>query len=412
MASALDNFIKQDYPNKELIIVDDGDEPVGDLINKIPNIYYYYQQHRRSVGIKRNIACGHAKGEIIIHMDDDDWYAENWLTIHVRELIHSGADICGLKDVSFYSVHDKTHYKYSDVPGVKPWAYGGTLSYWKSYWEQFQFKDIQAGEDNDFLLSNNPKVHTFNYPEGYLGIIHSDNISMVPFENPQDKIFVSKWMRPLKKPELGRSPLSFPMSVNMPLVSCIMPTANRHKYIPLALNHFRKQDYPFKELVIIDDGISPIIDLIPKNLNIKYHYNNNVGTIGAKRNEACKMAAGSIIIHWDDDDWYAPDWISHQVKALMSSDADICGLNQTQFYSVPDNKYWMTKNMNSRKLWLSGATLAYYKSYWEKNNFKDIQVGEDDDFVRNYNARICAHDYYQGYIGVIHKKNTVTKVFE
>lgn len=53
-----------------------------------------------------------------------------------------------------------------------------------------------------------------------------------------------------------------------PLVSCIMPTADRQKYIPFAVDYFLSQDYQNAELVIIDDGLEPILPLLPNNHKI------------------------------------------------------------------------------------------------------------------------------------------------
>lgn len=198
----------------------------------------------------------------------------------------------------------------------------------------------------------------------------------------------------------------------LPLVTCIMPTANREELMLKAIQYFLEQDYPYKELVIIDDGAESAIRSIPNLYSIRYFYLKQPKSIGAKRNQACEKAAGSIIIHWDDDDWYAPDWISHQVNILLKSDADICGLNKIQYYSVNTGiKYWMTNNINPKRPWLSGATLAYRKSFWKRHKFKDLQIGEDDEFVRNTCTRIFAHSYYNGFLAIVHSSNVRIKEF-
>jgi len=48
-----------------------------------------------------------------------------------------------------------------------------------------------------------------------------------------------------------------------PLVSCIMPTADRRVFVPQAIRYFLRQHYPNRELIIIDDGVDPVADLIP-----------------------------------------------------------------------------------------------------------------------------------------------------
>lgn len=199
---------------------------------------------------------------------------------------------------------------------------------------------------------------------------------------------------------------------SLPLVTCIMPTANREELMLKAIQYFLNQDYPYKELVIIDDGTESAIRSIPNLYSIRYFYLKQPKNIGAKRNQACEKAAGSIIVHWDDDDWYAADWISHQVNILLKSEADICGLNKIQYYSVNTHtKYWMTENRNVKRSWLSGATLAYRKSFWKKHRFKDLQIGEDDDFIRNTGARIVAHNYYDGFLATIHSSNVRIKEY-
>lgn len=198
---------------------------------------------------------------------------------------------------------------------------------------------------------------------------------------------------------------------DLPIVSCIMPTADRQEFIPRALKYFLDQDYPFKELIIIDDGKTPILPLLPNLYSVRYFYLNTSHVIGAKRNIACGKAAGSIIIHWDDDDWYAPNWISYQVNTLLNSEADICGLSHVQFYSRKENRLYFTKNINAKKHWLAGATLAYQKKFWNKHPFKNIQIGEDDFFIRSTKAKVIAHDYHKGFLAIIHSKNIRLKEY-
>ena len=40
-----------------------------------------------------------------------------------------------------------------------------------------------------------------------------------------------------------------------------MPTANRRAFVPQALAYFMRQDYPHRELIIVDDGPNDVRDL-------------------------------------------------------------------------------------------------------------------------------------------------------
>jgi glycosyltransferase involved in cell wall biosynthesis len=201
-----------------------------------------------------------------------------------------------------------------------------------------------------------------------------------------------------------------------PVVSCIMPTANRQKYIPFAIKHFLAQDYDFKELIIIDDGRESIERLLPKEDNIKYNYSLKVKSVGTKRNLACDIATGDIIVHWDDDDWYAPDWLSRQVDILRSSAADICGIEHVNFYSTITDTLWkgtsLNRNNPNYRAFLYGATLSYPKAFWQKNPFQDRKAGEDSEFLNSLGAKLYAHDYIDGFIAILHPNNTTRKYFE
>jgi glycosyltransferase involved in cell wall biosynthesis len=195
-------------------------------------------------------------------------------------------------------------------------------------------------------------------------------------------------------------------------VSCIMPTANRELFVPMAVDYFLNQSYRDAELIIVDDGKRSLKSLIPEHYRVKYFYTAPLGSIGVKRNYACALAKGEIIVHWDDDDWYGYDWIARQVTALETSGADICGLDQISFFSPLMQKYWNYNGSDQERPWLSGATMVYRKSFWENHPFKDIQVGEDYDYIWNNNAKIFAHDYNEGFCAILHADNTTLKPFE
>jgi glycosyltransferase involved in cell wall biosynthesis len=55
-----------------------------------------------------------------------------------------------------------------------------------------------------------------------------------------------------------------------PLVSCLMPTADRRSFVPIAVDAFLRQDYGPSELIVLDDGADPISDLLPNDQRIRY----------------------------------------------------------------------------------------------------------------------------------------------
>ena len=129
-------------------------------------------------------------------------------------------------------------------------------------------------------------------------------------------------------------------SVRAPLVSCVMPTFNRRSFVPQAVRYFLRQDYPAKELIVVDDGPEPVDDLLPDDPRIRYHRLETRTVLGAKRNLACDLARGPIIVHWDDDDWASPERVSVQVAALTLGQADVCGVASLLYYDPASSSAW------------------------------------------------------------------------
>lgn len=195
-----------------------------------------------------------------------------------------------------------------------------------------------------------------------------------------------------------------------PLVSCIMPTYNRPEFIRHAVAQFLEQSYPNKELIIIDDSETPVESLIPVHAQIKYKYFPDRCDLGSKRNTACKISNGEYIIHLDDDDYYAPDWIEKQVSFLIDKELEITGMSKPLFYDKTTGTIWQYAYPAAIKTWVYGATLCYTKKIWELNPFPAINCGEDNAFVWAPCVRkILANNLMGGYLGQIHDENTSIK---
>ena len=106
-----------------------------------------------------------------------------------------------------------------------------------------------------------------------------------------------------------------------PLVSCIMPTRDRPQFVPHAVDYFLRQDYPAKELIVLDDGHTSIAKLLPASPLIRYIRLEQRQRVGAKRNLGCQTARGGVIMHWDDDDWMARWRLRYQVTELLAGRA-------------------------------------------------------------------------------------------
>jgi glycosyltransferase involved in cell wall biosynthesis len=195
-----------------------------------------------------------------------------------------------------------------------------------------------------------------------------------------------------------------------PLVSCIMPTRNRRLFVSQSIWYFLRQDYPDKELIILDDGEDSVADLIPTDKRIRYTRFERPLRLGAKRNLGCEMSRGELIAHWDDDDWTAPHRLSMQVRELLRSETDICGARELLHYRLDAGEAWLYRYPANERPWLAGGTLLYRRSAWVAHPFPDINVGEDSAFVWQHPAeRVKALSDSSFYVALIHTGNTSAK---
>jgi glycosyltransferase involved in cell wall biosynthesis len=371
-------FLRQDYSNLELLVVDDGTEPVNDLVPANDRIRYVRFDQKLTIGAKRNLACEKAQGEFIVHWDDDDWYPSSRVRTQVQAMIERGADLCGSSRVAYFDPARDRAWEYRYPSSKGPWVAGNTLAYRKSFWSRHKFPDIQVGEDSRFVWSSKGRaVADLADPGLCVATVHSNNTSRknvnAVYWHSQPTGYIDSL--------LGDDVYFYrTLETSWPLVSCIMPTYERRRYIPQALQSFLQQDYPNRELIIVDDGKDTIGDLVERLPNVRYLHVART-SIGAKRNLACKHAAGEIIAHWDDDDWYSPDRLRYQVMPILAGKADLTGLENAFVLALPRGEFWTTAPALHQRLFVGnvhGGTLVYRKDLWTQGlRYPEINLAED-----------------------------------
>ena len=159
------------------------------------------------------------------------------------------------------------------------------------------------------------------------------------------------------------------------LVSAIMPTRERPGMAARALACWRAQDWPDKELVVVDDRDAPSFPSGIDEPGVVYHVLDQRLTVGAKRNIACELASGEVIIHFDSDDFSAPGRIRDQVERMIALDKSVSAYSGMTF--TDGKNYWLYPEVKDLAL---GTSLCFKKSWWLAHKFKDMQVGQDECF--------------------------------
>lgn len=418
VAQALAYFARQDYPARELVIVDDGDDPVRDLVPDDPRISYTYLAQPIVTGDKRNLACELARGQIIAQWDDDDWYGPRRISHQVAPLLDGDADISGittrLLDLEQWQgwVCSPALHRQMFVGDV----HGGTLVFWRWVWERLApYPAVALAEDAVFqhnacrrgaVVQKLPNDETFVYIRHgknswqFTAGTHRDPAGW-QVQSPAELIPAADLafyaaLRPRQRPMprrhsiIDRPPPARTLSAECPLVTCISVGCTGQS-LPLTIACFQQQDYPNRELLIIDDGPADLAALIPADSQVRYIHLAQQLETGRKRNLACELARGTLVAHWDATAWAAPHRLRCQVTTLVAHDAELCGSSSCLAYDPRAERAWSYSYPAQRaRFWVAANTLLYHKNAWQRSPFPAIGSGEVDRFLWDSDARKLA----------------------
>ena len=417
-------FLDQDYPDKELLVLEDGASVLAGRLPDDPRIRHVVTGlPARSIGAMRNDACRLARGEIVAHWDDDDWYGPERISRQAAAIRSGEADITALRNSPML-----------DLPAWRFWrcrpelhrrmfvrdVHGGTLVYSRRVWaESAGFPDCSLAEDAMFVeqaVRRGARLQPVEAEGLFVYVRHGGNAwqfacgqtgGAAAWENVPEPGFPPE-TRAFYAARSAAVPRAAAPAV--PLVSCVMPTFDRRAFVPQAVRYFLRQDYPAKELVVIDDGPEPVSDLLPADSRIVYRRLAAKMVLGAKRNLGCELASGSIVVHWDDDDWAAPDRVSVQVAALTGSGADVCGVASLLYYDPLRSLAWRFTWPEGQRQWAAGPSLCFAKDLWRRSPFPEVPLGEDTRFVFSPAVRRIADvRAAECLVGIIHPGNTAPK---
>ena len=160
------------------------------------------------------------------------------------------------------------------------------------------------------------------------------------------------------------------------LVTCVTPTFNRREFWPRCVRCFLSQDWPDLEWVIADNGDDPVDDLVPVDPRVRYHrLAGGRLTHGQLMNECFERASGEVCIVHDDDDWYAPDRVSRQVRPLAEDPAaQVSGTSELLYVRHGSREAYRYVNLTAMP-WM--GAIAVRRSAWEVARFGDKKAGAE-----------------------------------
>ncbi|MFC5406485.1 glycosyltransferase [Cohnella soli] len=197
----------------------------------------------------------------------------------------------------------------------------------------------------------------------------------------------------------------------------VITCTNRPLFFRNLIANFRRQRYKAKELIIVLNKDSMNLAKYRREAspfsNIKVYKRPEKLSLGSCLNYGIGKAQYSIIAKFDDDDYYSPNYLKEQVRALHRTGAGIVGKGaHLKFFegkrllviTTPSRKNKFVKDV-------AGGTLLFRRRLYRRIRFASRTLGEDTDFIRRSRAkgyRLFATSPYN-FVGIRRKnKNSHT----
>ncbi len=173
----------------------------------------------------------------------------------------------------------------------------------------------------------------------------------------------------------------------IPEISIILPTYNRAKHLPKAIESVINQTFEDWELIIIDDGSKDdtfaVVDPYLDSLKIRYIKHKN-RQAGYARNAGIQASYGQYITFIDSDDIYFPNHLQTRIDYMKSHpELDlIYGGYQTD----TEEEIWVVDYFNQERLVnlkecvMTNTFFGKREVFFELQGFNNFAYGEDTDF--------------------------------
>ncbi|AET73754.1 glycosyl transferase [Phaeocystis globosa virus 14T] len=151
----INNFKNQDYPmdRMEWIIIDDGTDLIEDLVKDIPQVKYFKYDTKMSLGKKRNLMHEKSCGDIIVYMDDDDYYPKERVSHAVNMLVtHPNALCAGASEIYIWFKHIQQMWQFG--PYNANHATAGTFAFKRALLNDHRYDDHAALAEEKAFLKN------------------------------------------------------------------------------------------------------------------------------------------------------------------------------------------------------------------------------------------------------------------
>ncbi|MTI71700.1 MAG: glycosyltransferase [Firmicutes bacterium] len=171
----------------------------------------------------------------------------------------------------------------------------------------------------------------------------------------------------------------------------VITCTNRQGFMENVLNNYYRQVFDKKELIVVINNNSIDLNkwkqrsLIHKNIKV-FKLDENI-SLGKCLNYAVEKSKYDFIAKFDDDDYYAKNYLKRQIKAILNTDAKIVG-KRTCFVYFEKSKILALRYPNKEDTYVDyvlDSSMVIKKEIFNKIKFPDYTfktVGPDFTFQR------------------------------
>jgi glycosyltransferase involved in cell wall biosynthesis len=166
-----------------------------------------------------------------------------------------------------------------------------------------------------------------------------------------------------------------------PMVSVILPTYNRPKWLEESVRSVLGQTFQDYEIIIVNDGgedVSQIIQGFNDKRLIYLHHSQNLG-LSAARNTGLRIARGKYIAYLDDDDIFYKDHLAILIGYLENH---------------PEN-------------WVAYTDAVY--SYLEKQEQDYVETSREVRYSNDFDRERMLYENYIPVLCIIHRKDCLER---
>ena len=170
-------FENQNYPKQlmEWIVVDDGEDSVEDLFRDVECVKYFRVEEKMKLGRKRNFMHEKTKGDILVYMDDDDYYPPDRVNHAVNRLRAVPRALAAGSSIVYIYFNDLDKI-YQFGPYGPQHATAGTFAFRRELLKQTRYDDnAEIAEEKKFLKDYTVPLVQLDPMKAILVFAHQSN---------------------------------------------------------------------------------------------------------------------------------------------------------------------------------------------------------------------------------------------